>query len=885
MRRALLYIFPWLFLVLAVGLRVADPWPIERARLLVFDTYQRVKPRIYDPRMPVKIVDVDDESLAHLGQWPWPRPILGDMVKRLAQAGAAAIVFDMVFAEPDRSSPEQILKLWPATLEVLELRETVAPLPPHDNVFAEALEAAPVVTGFVLTHNGAGRAPMPKATFAIAGDDPGPFLPQFSAAVVNLEVIEAAAVGNGAFNSAPDHDQVARRVPLVLRLGETLYPSLAAEALRVAQRAQTNVIKSSGASGETAFGAHTGLNAIRIGQLSIPTDANGHLLLHFTRHTAERFIPAWQVLEDDFDPQRVAGQILLVGTSAPGLLDQRATPLDPSVPGVEIHAQAIEQILSGTFLHRPDFVDAAEIAYILVLGVLLILLLPRIGAIWSLLSGGFATAAVTVGSWYGYSAQGWLIDPIAPSVMVFLVFLSETILSYIRSETEKNQVRTAFGQYLSPVIVERLAAHPEQLELGGETKDMTVMFGDVRGFTTISEQFKNDPQLITELINRFLTPMTKVVLDHGGTIDKYIGDCLMCFWNAPLDDERHAANACHAALAMSDALEKLNAELHAEWAEQVSCSPRTPPASSGSTPSGDVATQDDAKIQVQLLKLEAEHGNAAAQYKLGKAYRDGAGVNPDATEATHWFAAAAEQNYAKAQRHLGNRYATGEGVPRDPARAVMWLNLATRQGLATAETSLQSVLQEVSPEQQNEGERLARTWQPKASQSGVIQLGMGIGISTGPCVVGNLGSVQRFDYSVLGDPVNLASRLEGQTKAYGVGVIISEATQELAPEFAALEVDLVAVKGKSEAVRIFALLGDPEMAESEDFGQLSAYHQRMMSAYRGQRWNEARELLDQCTLLDPSLEPLYDLYRDRIGYYTEHPPGRNWDGVYVALTK
>ncbi|MDX1426149.1 MAG: adenylate/guanylate cyclase domain-containing protein, partial [Kiloniellales bacterium] len=496
---------------------------------------------------------------------PWPRIVLAEMADKLTQAEVAAIAFDIVFAEPDRSSPDQILGLWPQTLEVLALRESVAALPPHDEVFADALAEARAVTGFVAKHSGPGGQPAKRATFATAGDDPAPFVPTFQTAVVNLPGLESSAIGNGALNNLPDRDQIVRRVPLVLRVGDTLYPGLAAESLRVAQGARTDVIKSSGASGVLSFGQQTGVDSIKIGQFAIPTDANGRILVYYTGHKPERYISAWEVLEDDFDPGRVAGQIVFIGTSAPGLLDLRATPLEANLPGVEIHAQVVEQIIDGDFLYRPSYANAGETLYILVLGLLLTWLLPRIGAAGSVLLGGVATAAVVWGSWYGFSEHGWMIDPISPSFMVLVVFAAESALSYFRSEASRQQVRSAFGRYLSPVVVERLAEHPERLQLGGEMRNMTVMFADIRGFTTISERFKDDPQKLTSLINRFLTPMTEIVLKCGGTIDKYIGDCLRAFWNAPLDDEDHAAHACQAAMDMLARVGPLNEELAEEF--------------------------------------------------------------------------------------------------------------------------------------------------------------------------------------------------------------------------------------------------------------------------------------------------------------------------------
>jgi class 3 adenylate cyclase len=724
--------------------------------------------------------------------------------------------------------------------------------------------------------------PANKATFAVAGDDPAMFVRRFTTAVANLAELEAGASGNGALNSTPDVDQVLRRVPVVLALGDQLYPSLAAEALRVAQGARTNVVKSSGASAVPAFGEHTGVSAVRIGEFEIPTDPEGRMWLHFSKHNRARYVPAWTVLEDDFDPDTVAGQIVFVGTSAAGLHDIRATPLDPAIPGVEIHAQAIEQILSGDFLKRPDFADGMELAYMLALGLIVIVMLRTLGAIVSFAVGGLATLLVFGGSWLSFQSYGWLLDPVQPSLMVLLVFATAEGISYMQSEAERRQVRGAFKQYLAPELVDELARHPERLRLGGEQRTMTIMFCDVRGFTTISEQYKADPQGLTALVNRLLTPMTDVVLGCKGTIDKYIGDCIMAFWNAPLDDPKHAAHACRAALGMHAAIRRLNVALAEEnaAAAPVALAAQEPGDAEPAAPAGGARSPD----LVEIARA-ANLGFAKEQYLLGRAYRDGLGTRPDRAAAAHWFERSAEQGYAPAQRNVGLCYASGDGVARDPVRAAVWLTLAEQQGTTGGETALRELRAELDDDQMREVEERVRVWQPRAATGKTIQVDIGIGINTGECVVGNMGSEQRFDYSVLGDSVNLASRLEGQSKTYAVPIIISEETQRLAPEFATLELDLIAVKGKKEAVRIFALLGEPEVAASDAFGRLRARHLALLEAYRAQRWDAARELIAECRALDHRLDDLYDVYATRIHAMQQSPPGPGWDGVFVATSK
>ena len=899
MKRLLTNAIPFIVFAAILALRVWDPVPVQQLRLLVFDTYQRIKPRAYDPALPVRIVDIDNGSLTRIGQWPWPRPIVAELISRLAQSGAAAIAIDIVFAEPDRSSPEQVLQMWPSTLETLDLRDKVAALPSHDALLAETIRSAPVVTGFVLTQDDPGfrpagddapqregaastalapgsvagsaaAAPLLKATFAIAGDDPAPFAPRFAAAVANLPILEESAAGNGAMNSTPDFDQILRRVPLILSLNGTLYPSLAAEALRVAQGARTSILKSSGASGVEAFGEQTGLHEIKIGEFVIPTDANGRVWVRFSTHQAARYMSAWRVLRSDFDPALVAGNIVFIGTSASGLHDIRATPLDAAIPGVEIHAQVIEQILAKDFLYRTGFADALELAYMLVLGSAFILLLQRFGPIATFVTGGIATAAVILGAWYSFDLYGWMFDPILPSVMLLVVAVTTEGISFMRAEAERRQVRAAFKQYLAPELVDQLANHPERLRLGGEQRLMTIMFCDVRGFTLLSERFKNDPEGLTHLVNRFLTPMTGVVLRNTGTIDKYIGDCIMAFWNAPLDDPRHAANACQSALEMQEALERLNAEF------------ATGAGMAAGKPGG---TRSEAAGWLAGVRQVADQGDPKAQYAMGKAYRDGAGVPADAARAARWFVRAAAQGYAPAQRNLGLRHLHGDGVNRNPPEAAFWLSLAIQQGLSGFEADLDEARHGLDRDATQAIETRLRVWKPTPEGGGVINLGIGIGISSGECVVGNLGSDQRFDYSVLGDWVNLASRLEGQSKTYGVPIILSDATRTLAPDFASLELDLIAVQGKREAVRIFTLLGQSDAAGSERFKRLEDTHKRFLEAYRAQRWGEARSLIGDCLPWDDRLADLYDMYEARIDGLERNPPGEGWDGVFVAQTK
>ncbi|HOW89551.1 MAG TPA: CHASE2 domain-containing protein, partial [Elusimicrobiales bacterium] len=342
----------------------------ENLQNRAFDAFVRMKPRVYRP-VPVRVLDIDDESLSRLGQWPWPRTLLARLVEKLGASGAAAIAFDAVFAEPDRTSPASVIASWPAIPEVLALKRAGDRLPDNDRSFARAVRGAAVVAGFTLTETPNGADPMAKASFAYGGGDPAPWLrPDFPGAVVNLPEIERAAAGNGSFSFMPEPDGVVRRVPLLFLKGGRILPSLVLEALRVAQGASGYQIKSSGASGET--GGNTGISRVKAGEFVIPTDGSGKVWVYPTAEAPERTLPAWRVLEKDFNPEAVRGTILFVGTSAAGLKDLRVTALDPRAPGVDVHANAAEQIMLGDYLERPDWAAGAEIVYMLLLGGLLV---------------------------------------------------------------------------------------------------------------------------------------------------------------------------------------------------------------------------------------------------------------------------------------------------------------------------------------------------------------------------------------------------------------------------------------------------------------------------------------------------------------------------------
>ncbi len=552
-------------IVASLALRVWDPNPVARLRSLVFDAYQRVSPRAYDPSLPVRIIDIDEESLKQVGQWPWPRTVLADLVDKLAAGGAAAIGFDMVFPEPDRMSPANALHFWPNSEALASLKEEIEKLPTNDHVFAEAIGKGPVVLGFISTPQGTSQ-PETKAGFAHGGDDPKLFAPYYPGAAASLKELQDKEHGTGSLNWIPEHDQIIRRMPMIVRIGDTLYPSLAADLLRLAQGASTYIVKSSGASGEKAFGEKTGIVGVKVGDYEVPTEANGQMWMKFTRTAKQRYLPAYKVLNGEIGKDELEGRILIIGTSAAGLLDLRATPLEASVPGVELHAQAVEQILQSSFLLRPDFATPAELLYILVLGVLIAVLIYRSGALGSAVVGGLAVAAVILISWYAFDAFGWLVDPVYPAIALTAIYLAGTLFVFLRTEKERNRVRHAFSHYMAPALVERLADDPSRLKLGGETRDMTLLFSDVRGFTTISEGL--DAEELTHFLNSLFTPLSNIILDEQGTIDKFMGDAVMAFWNAPLDDSSHPSHACSAALRMMGEMAGLNARWQQEARSQ-----------------------------------------------------------------------------------------------------------------------------------------------------------------------------------------------------------------------------------------------------------------------------------------------------------------------------
>src|SRR6478752_5333433 len=536
--------------VLLIGfaaLRVLDPAPVEELRVRTFDGYQRLDPRKKTAR-PVTIVDIDDKSLEKLGQWPWPRTRIADLVTELTRLGAVVIAFDVVFSEPDRLNPDAMAD----TLRNIDeaTRERLRMLPSNDQALADAIRASRVVLG----ESGSAQElvaldkTLPVTGLAMLGEEPQPFMFDFPGLLRNVPVLEHAAAGRGLFTIHPERDGIVRRVPMIMQAQGQTMPSLTFEILRVATGSGTILIKAEKA----------GIKSLAVKGFALPTDANGQLWVHYARNDPSLYISAINVLERTVAPDKIAGKLVLIGTSAVGLNDIKTTPVSPAMPGVEIHAQVLESALTGEVISTPIYGIVVEFATALLFGLLVIAFAPLFGPV-TLVALGAAFASVLIGtSAYFYTQHRLLIDFTYPLLSTTAIYLTLIFSSFVREQQQRKQIRGAFAQYMSPVLVEQLAQSPEKLVLGGEDREMTIMFSDVRGFTTISELYKDDPQGLTTLMNNFLTPMTDAIIEKNGTIDKYMGDAIMAFWNAPLHDALHEYNACEAALEMLHRVDTLN---------------------------------------------------------------------------------------------------------------------------------------------------------------------------------------------------------------------------------------------------------------------------------------------------------------------------------------
>ncbi|MBI2275853.1 MAG: adenylate/guanylate cyclase domain-containing protein [Dechloromonas sp.] len=535
---------------------------MQTLRNNVFDQYQRWHPRAY-VEVPVRIVDIDEETLARLGQWPWPRTRLAELVHRLKRAEVAAIGFDVLLAEADRTSPQAMARLWQLSGAA---RRTLDGLPDHDQVLAKSFAGAGVVLGFVLQGgapgSGAGGEPASDAAsglvhrpfrYVSSGDSPAGRLHGFASAIPTRPELEALALGNGALNFVADSDGIVRRVPLVLSLDGAPVPSIAAESLRVAQGERNYFLK--------ALPQGKGLAEVRIGRYQIPTTAEGEIWVHYARAVANRYLPAWKVLAGEIPDALLAGNIVFIGSSAQGLMDLRFSPLGGVMPGVEAHAQVLEQILSGHILSRPNWAKAAEVIAIVVGGLAISFL--AIGA--RALTAASVTAAfltlVLAGGWYAFREHALLINTVTPALTFALAFVLGSLIHHFISEREQRWIKDVFSRYVSPNRVDYLVRHPEAMSLGGVRQECSFVFTDLANFTSLMESI--DPGDAVAMLNDYLDQMIGIAFHYDGTLDRIVGDAVVIMFSAPVPQPDHRARALACALAMdafaTEHARKLNA--------------------------------------------------------------------------------------------------------------------------------------------------------------------------------------------------------------------------------------------------------------------------------------------------------------------------------------
>jgi adenylate cyclase len=709
---------------------------IDRLDAIFYDAKLRLTmPQGVDER--IVIVDIDEKSLAEQGRWPWGRDRLALLMDKLfSRHGVKLVGFDVVFAEPDISSGIKALE----SMATRDLRDNTAfqgvframrPQLDYDARFASALKNRKVILGYYLSNleggqsSGALPAPtLPAGTFA---GKPVAFT-RWQNFGGNLPTLQRAAAGAGHFNPLVDFDGISRRVPLLAEYGGAYYESLALGMVR-ALIGFPPVLPGYADPTNDYAGLEWLELASEQGNLRVPVDENVAALIPYRGPQGSfPYISATDVLNERVAVERLKDRIVLIGTTAPGLMDLRATPVATAYPGVEVHANLIAGILDGTIKHKPDYLLAADVLQVFVAGALMVFLLPLLSPLKATLMGLLAVLGLSVVNVYLWHAGNMVLPFANGLVLVTLLYAINMSWGYFVESKIKRQFTELFGQYVPPELVDEMAKNPEGYSMAGRKTELTVLFSDIRGFTTISEGLQPD-QLAT-LMNEYLGAMTEVVRKQRGTLDKYIGDAIMAFWGAPVDDPEHAQNAVMTALEMQAALKDLNQRL------------------------------------------------------------------------------------------------------------------------------------------------VAKGWPA---------LKIGVGVNTGVMTVGDMGSPVRKAYTVMGDAVNLGSRLEGITKQYGVGIIVGEGTREkLGKRFVLRELDRVRVKGKAEPVGIYEPLGLEGQVDKETLEQLKLWTQALQ-AYRAQDWDRAEMLLFNLIRNQPHY--LYDLYAKRISHCRQEPPGAGWDGVTTFETK
>ncbi|MCF8075050.1 MAG: adenylate/guanylate cyclase domain-containing protein [Desulfotignum sp.] len=716
--------------LLVAGLYVFKPAYLG---ILEYKLYDAVFQKVHSKESSdaVAIVDIDEYSLERFGQWPWPRYRVALLLQKIHMAGAIAVGVDILFAEPDGTSPVVLKKAFKNDLG-LDVAFSGVPegLMDNDHVLAAILQQGASVLGYSFgfeKSNPHKKIYLPPSLNAVEIKAPGAdpvsrYLFQSHTLIPPLPDLLKGGTPAGFMNTITDKDGVLRRVPLCISFDQNIYPQLALATLLTAFKDNISdpMIKTT----------RGGVESIKIGNTVIPLESNGAMLLNY-RGPSHSFpyISAGKILEDELSAGQLAGKIVFLGTSAAGLKDIRVSPLDPVFPGVEVHATIVDNILTNDVIHRPDWIPGLEIACILFWGLATTFLIGWGGAHLTLPLTMLLGVSVWYGSVWALGQMNIWISHFFPMLVLVLNFSILNMQKFWISEKRKKFFRSAFSKYVSKSVVDQLAENPEKLSLDGEEKQISILFSDIRGFTTLSERLS--PSQVTMLLHDYFTPVTQIIMDNQGTHDKFLGDAVMCFWNAPLDVRNHENTAIKAALEIIELLPEIN------------------------------------------KKFEERFG---------------------------------------------------------------------------------------------------------------VSLEIGIGLHSGLCRVGNMGSDDIFDYTIIGDNVNLASRLEGLTKFYGVQLIVSETMlRNRKKDLLIKELDMVRVKGKNDPVRIFTVYSSSNENRDHLEKEIQEYAEGL-NLYRKRNFGDAENYFSSLAARHPD-QKLYPVYQERCVHFIDNPPDENWDGVFVHTSK